>query len=90
MIFTVKKRKRKKKKYVQILYCSKKHKKNADIEKYDITEKKKFRTLFRHQTLHLCSGFIGDPLGQWNASENDLELIAIPFGLKIKRKSYYT
>jgi hypothetical protein len=25
---------------------------------------KKISTLFRHQTLHLCSGFIGDPLGQ--------------------------
>ena len=49
-----------------------------------LQRKKKFSTLFRHQTLHLCSGFIGDPLGQWNASENDLELIAIPFGLKIK------
>ena len=29
------------KKNVQILYCSNKHKKKADIEKYDITEKKK-------------------------------------------------
>ena len=48
---------------------------------------KKISTLFRHQTLHLCFGFIGDSLGQWNASENDLELIATPFGLKIKRKS---
>jgi hypothetical protein len=29
-----------------------------------LQRKKKFSTLFRHQTLHLCSGFIGDPLGQ--------------------------
>jgi hypothetical protein len=39
-------------------------------------------TTFSHQVEHFLVGFIGEPIGQLYASENDGEFIIIPFTLK--------
>jgi hypothetical protein len=39
-------------------------------------------TALSHQVEHFLVGFIGEPIGQLYASENDGEFIIIPFTLK--------
>jgi hypothetical protein len=45
-------------------------------------------TPLSHQVEHFLVGFIGEPMGQLYASENDGEFIIIPFTLKQQTACY--